>query len=34
MLLRTLCARLLGNLLIGKRTVIEGKRTIRAGQSF
>ena len=34
MLLGTLGARLLGNLLIGKGTIRAGKKTIRAGYTF
>ena len=34
MLLATLGATLLGNLLAGKRTVRAGEGTIRAGQDF
>ena len=34
MLLGTLCANLLGNLLTGKATIRAGEDTIRAGQDF
>ena len=34
MLLGTLCASLLGNLLTGKGIIIAGEGKIRAGQSF
>ena len=34
MLLGTLSARLLGNLLAGKFIITEGEGTIRAGQDF
>ena len=34
MLLSTFCARLLGNLLMGKDTIRAGKGKIRGGQGF